>query len=307
MLHLVLYFSLALFFFIQSTFAFETIGLHKLNPFPKDNWVSRTYLKYEQTNINLQQAMEDQGEIKEYHHLFEQEIGYRLSDATFFSTSLQYGQSKLSSLRYGDSDKGSFYAQGFSEPTFKLFSRRRFAEKVKDKVIDLFVSFSPKLNERATGASGSNMAHGRNISRFEINHGIFDELWDFNFKLNYLHFGEGEEKDLNSKNIRKFNAYSELAAYFEAQHYLTEMYFVRAGMGLRYISDQHFSEAGKNSDVQQGTGSSMYLGLVRKGKVYTLISKIGRLRNDYFIKGSESNMEGDYTFRSLSFEVLREF
>lgn len=289
------------------SFAFENAGLHKLNPFPLKEWVARTYFKYETVDISLRQSLSKSTSIQESHNYIEEEIGKRLDESTYFSFAVNYGESSLSSLRTGGDTLSKYQANGFFGPTFKLFSRRKWAQGEGDPVLDLFVSFSPKIDKRKVGGNGANNFNGRNIWKVQASRGAFYESWDFNLHFNYVFWGSGREKDLFYKKDRYFDEYSDVSVSFEAQHYLKEKFFLRAGIGLRLIGDQIFYLDNESTEIQQGTGSEMYVGFVRKMKNFTGLVKFSRFRNDYFIKVNEGNREGDYAMKLISFEFLREF
>lgn len=298
---------ITLIFITNHTIAFEKKGLHKLNPFPLKDFVSRSFLKYEQYSINLKQNQTTTNDINEYHGLLEQEFGYKVSDNTILSIAVNHGKSKISALRSGDTTTGSYIVSGFSEPRFSVFSRRKWAKGLGEPVIDIALSYIPSLGKKEVGSNEGNRLSGRDSYIFKVSHGTFYEFWDFNINLEYKYFDKGSEKDLVAKSTRELAGYSETEVSFEAQNYLTDEYFLRAGIGLRLITDQDQSIDNESTTVQQGTGSTHFVGLVKKSKDYVAIIKIMRQRNDYFIKSGNGNREGDYVFKTLAIEVLKDF
>jgi hypothetical protein len=299
--------AFTLIFITTEVYSFENKGLHKLNPFPLKDWVSRTYLKHEKASINLNQSLTQSKTQDEYRSLIEEEIGKRLTANTYFAIAMAYGESSFATLREGESTFTTYRARGFMEPRFSLYSRRKWADGEGEPVVDIAFSYTPGLTNKEVGEHGADNYNGRDILNFKVSHGTFYQYWDFNINLQYDYYGEGKFKNLKDNSKSSYESYSEFTAQFEAQNYITASYFARAGVGLRLIGDQDIVTNVDTRTVQQGTGSSLYIGVVHKSKTYTSLLKLSRLRNDYFIKSNDGNLEGDYTFRTISYEYLKEF
>lgn len=293
---------------INTCFAYETKGLYRLNPFPTKNWVSRTYLRYEVVDVNLSRALNGARKFSEYHHFLEEEIGKRVFDSSFFSVSASYASAGIARLKDNEFSTQKSNISGFSEPTFKFYSRSNWAKYEGDSVFDFMISYTPSLAKRKVGSSAGNNAVGGDILQLEINRGTFYTNWDFNLKFNYTLHGKKKEEDLAIDKDRAIQAVGQYLAMFEFQHVLLPFsYFIRGGIGLQAIEDTESNVGDTTTITQQGTGSNLYIGFVNTGEHWTWLFKVSRQKNDYFIKNDSMNLDGDYVVKTMSFELLREF
>tara|TARA_Y100000385_G_C13061792_1_gene624785 strand:- start:233 stop:886 length:654 start_codon:yes stop_codon:yes gene_type:complete len=203
--------------FVGNISAFENKGLHKLNPFPLKEWVSRTYLKHKKAQINLKQSLSTSKAFNEYHSLVEQEIGKRITDNTYFSIAAQYGESSSLYLKTGESRYSNYSSRGFSEPRFTLFSRRKWAEGEGEPIVDIAISYTPGFDNKKVGKHGVDHFNGGEILNFKVSHGSFYKFWDFNINVHYDYYGERSIKDISSTTKISRSSYSEFMAMFEAK------------------------------------------------------------------------------------------
>lgn len=289
---------------VQSTG--ETDCLHCLTPISDEQWISRTFIKYESSHINFESYQEPSTKIRQYITILEEEIAYKLSKMTFFSINMKYANGSTAVPRYSSSDVDKYHANGFSQPSFNIYSRRHTSKKKGNSFIDLFLKYSPYIEKQKVGKSNGNNLEGRNVFHFGVSKTTLEDYWNFRINLFYTYYGEGEQKNLAANGNNKMKAYSESELSLEVQHQIENSLYIRAGIGLRLIEDQDIESNNSTATLQQGTGSRHYVGLVKRQSPYVIIFKIERLANDYFIK-SDANAEGDYAFNSISFELLKEF
>lgn len=301
------YFLLFILFLSNSLYAFESKGVYRLNPFPTTDWISKTEITHERAEADLSQALSGKTKIIENSTKASQMIAKKFSDSTFLGVEFSATSATMTQLRNAEFSTQKSTQSGVTEPTFFLYSRRSWPRIEGDSVIDFFFSLTPSLLERKVGGDDGNYYTGQNIYQFELNRGTFYHNWDFNLKFHYTLYGEKKEVDTDTNSKRESEPTGEFYTMFEFQHTLDEIYFLRGGIGLRLIEDLNSSYQSKNTVLQQGTGSDMYLGLVRKGKKYTWILRLERRKNDYFIKQESLNVEGKYIVKTISLALLNEF
>ena len=268
------------------------------HPYDRTNeWFFVSSIELQKTEIQVLEGSELTPRKTTHSQFISEIIAKKINDKIFAGVMLNYNIIEQLPLQYGISDNSTYKRKGFAEPTFAVNIRTKTAKKEGDSNVDLYFSFTPSLIQRKTNHSNSNNFVGRNILKAGLTHQLSYTDWVYTFDGNYTYLTEGKEKASfsESSNIN-LNASSEAIARFEGRYNLSDFFWLKLGIGLRYIEETSFQIDNKKSTITQGTGTYHILGIMYQVNAKELWDfSLERFRNDYNVQGLESTTQGDYT------------
>jgi hypothetical protein len=303
------YFALITLIFIFSKAIAQTdTELERVNFFPDTDAYLISSYGYEKLEIETPQSTVSTKKVNNYFNVINLSYAQRIHRSVFAGVGAHFIQSSENGVRYGLPIKKRFNSLGFREPDVYLIYRIR--PQTNDKgVIDLNLSYSPKLGNREVGKSNANGLNGRNILKSILSHGLLEDDWEFKSAFGFTYYAEGEEKNSFTKKMYDLEKYWDLSFKFTSQHKLNNWLYAYGTVGVIYQTTQDVIErGGQTRELQAGTGSFFEVGMKKPlGKV-SIIELIYNLkRNDYFVKGLSNNLEGKEVYQRFTFNYLMAF
>jgi hypothetical protein len=279
--------------------------LERINFFPKSKAFLITSYMYEVLEIETPQSTINTKEVSNYYNRMNVVYGQKVTNSIFGGILLSFLESSENGVRYGLPINRRFSSTGFREPELFVIYRL-FPQKDKQGLVDLNLSFTPKLGDREVGHTNSNALNGRNILSGTISHGYLEDKWEFKSQLGYTYYDEGEEENSFTNKMYDLEPFGTFSFRFLAQYEVSPWLYIFGGIGVIYQTTQDVRERGGDKrELQVGTGSLYKLGLKKPLSKESLLQFSWDVkRNDYFVKGVSNNLEGIEFYQSFSLDII---
>ena len=268
--------------------------IERINFFPEADAFAVFGYQYEKLNIDTPQNSVMAKEVNNYKNLLSFSYGHRFGRKIFAGLNAYVEEASENVVFYGIPLKRRFTSIGPREP--ELFVIYRLREQQTDKgLVDLYLSYSPKMNAREIGNKYAARWNGRDILHAAISHGMWEGRWEFRSSLEYIYYGTGEEKNNFSKEEFVLENYNDLIFNFKTQYRINRWLFVFGTIGVEYHAPQDINQkGGTERQIQAGTGSVFQFGLKKPLSEWSVAELSYTIkRNDYFVKSTANNLEGD--------------
>lgn len=282
--------------------------IERINFFPKADAFAEARYHYEKHKIKTPQTSVNTKEVNNYSNLLSISYAHKMSRKLFLGLTGMFEEASENAVVYGIPLRRRFNSLGPKEPLIFGLYRLREQENTKG-LVDLYASFAPDGGAREIGKDKANRLRGRHLLHIILSHGMWEDDWEFRSSLDYLYWGEGEER--NSFLGRKFTLedYYNLSFHFKTQYRLNRWLFTSFSIGAVYHSTQTILDTNNGRrQIQSGTGSVFELGLKRPLSDWSLLELNYVIkRNDYFVKSSDVNLDGEEKVQRLILKLVHAF
>ncbi len=268
--------------------------IERINFFPEADAFGVFTYQYEKLNIDTPQNSVMAKAVNNYKNLLGFTYGHRFGRKIFLGVNAFVEEASENVVFYGIPLKRRFTSIGPREP--EVFMKYRLREQQTDKgLVDLYLSFSPTMSPREIGNKYAARWNGRNIFHAVLSHGMWEEEWEFRTLLEYVYYGEGEENNKTTDEKFILENYNDFLFNFKTQYRISQWLFVFGAVGIEYHGSQDIiQKGGSERQIQAGTGSVFELGIKKPLSEWSVVDLSYTLkRNDYFVKATANNLEGD--------------
>jgi hypothetical protein len=268
-------------------------GVERINFFPATrNFATFTY-RYELYSIEAPPSALQSREVQNLTNHFALSYARKVHEKAFLGVTGYYEQASENGVRYGLPVRERFTSRGMRDP--ELFTRVRLRSETEERgLIDLTARFAYRFGPREIGVDGANRLNGQHRMMLGLHHGKREDEWEFRTSLALEYFDEGEETNGFNERVYDLGSHRDVYFRFQVQYELREDLFVNGSVGFKYLGTQSINDRqGTNRHIQAGTGSIFGLGLKRTfGEAWALELNYTYSKNDYFVKGAGTNLEG---------------
>lgn len=238
-------------------------------------------------------------------NLFALTFAHKLRERFFLGINGFWEAASEKGLRYGLPSRDRIVSQGARDP--ELFLRWRIRPQTEEiGLFDLVINYAHSLGPRRIGDHEANRLNGQSKYEVILHHGKHEGDWEYRTSLKYVYFNKGILENTVNNKTYDLHSNRHFLFNFQVQNQVMENLFVNGSIGFRYRGTQGIK--GRNDvvlDVQSGTGSIFGLGM----KSYLTNNLLGDLRytyskNDYFVKGSASNLEGQEKAQAIALGLI---
>lgn len=268
--------------------------IERINFFPKADAFAVFGYQYEKLNIDTPQSSVMAKEVNNYKNLLSFNYAHRFGRKIYLGLITFVEEASENVVFYGIPLKRRFNSIGPREPG--LFMIYRLREQQPDKgLVDLFLSYSPKMQAREIGNKHEARWNGRAILHAGLSHGMWEDKWEFRSSLEYIYYGKGEEKNNFTDEDFVLESYNDLIFNFKTQYRINKWLFVFGTVGVEYHAPQDIDQkGGPEREIQAGTGSVFQVGLKKPISEWSVVELSYTIkRNDYFVKATANNLEGE--------------
>jgi hypothetical protein len=268
-------------------------GVERLNFFPEAKRFVDLTTTYAHTNIDTPAASVQTKEVNSYVTRIKLTYGQRYK-RNFFGATLPYEAATENAVTYGIPTRDRFYSQGFQEPEF-FWLRRLKTQRGERGLVDMYLAASPRLGNREVTKEQSTKLNGRNTFTARISHGLWEDQWEFQSSIEWLHYGKGREENDFSESVYSLHSFNDYAFRFAVQYRFMPQTFGLAHIRAIYRGTQKVSDTlSTKRELQAGTGSEFLVGLKQIFlDQFALRGSYSIYRNDYFVKGAGTNLDGE--------------
>lgn len=282
--------------------------IERINFFPRSDAFAIARYHYEKLNIETPQTSVNTKAVNNYSNVLSVSYAQKVHRKLFLGITGEFEEASENAVVYGIPLRRRFNSFGPKEPIIFGIYRLREQEGTKG-LVDFYASFAPDGGSREIGKDHSNRLRGRHLLHFILSHGMWEGDWEFQSSLDYLYWGEGEER--NSFISRRFDLedHYNLSFHFKAQYRVNEWLFASSSIGAVYHSTQTIidKQMGRRQ-IQSGTGSVFEFSLKRPLSDWSLIELSYILkRNDYFVKSPDVNLDGDQKVQRFVLKMVHAF
>lgn len=282
--------------------------LERINFFPRTNAYASLEYQYQIINIEAPKAAVNDKEVINFTNSLQFIYAHALRKNLFLGVKGSYERASENAVEYGIGVQERFNSSGPRDPEFFLVWRIK-EQKDENGLVDFFFSFADEMGAREVGHEDANRLSGRNQLRLGLSHGFLEDRWEFKseFEFHYLDNGKEHNKilsqsyDLRSSYDFKFKFYT--------QYRLQETLFAYGSIGVLYRDNQEIRSGGESyREIQSGTGSIFEVGLKKNLNHLSLIQFTSQIqRNEYFVKGTASNLDGVKITQTFALNIIRGF
>jgi hypothetical protein len=282
--------------------------IERINFFPSSDAFAEVQYHYEKLNIETPQTSVNTKEVNNFSNLLSISYAQKFHRKIFLGISGIFEEASENAVIYGIPLRRRFNSFGPKEPL--IFGIFRLREQADSKgLVDLYVSFAPDGGGREIGKDKANRLRGRHLLHLILSHGMREGDWEFKSSLDYLYWGEGEER--NAFLVKKFilEDYYNLSFHFKTQYRINDWLFASSSIGAVYhstqtIIDKHY----ERRQIQSGTGSVFEFGLKRPLSDWSVIElSYTHKRNDYFVKSPDINLNGEQKVERFILKLVHAF
>lgn len=299
---------LILVLFTTQIYAQTKTQIERINFFPEADAFAKFSYQYERLRIDTPQNTVMAKEVKNYKNTLSASYGHRFTRNLIAGLSLFLEEASENVVYYGIPLKRRFSSVGPKEPELFMIYRLRRQEEDKG-LIDLYSSFSPKGHNREIGNKQAARWNGRNIFNIGLSHGMWEEEWEFRSSLEYIYYAEGQEKNDFANESYTLENYSDVIFNFKTQYRYSRWLFFFGTFGVEYHTTQKIKQPGNaEREIQAGTGSVFQLGVKKPlGDWSVLELNYVLKRNDYFVKATANNLEGESAQERFTLSLTSSF
>lgn len=289
-------------------FAQTKTQIERINFFPETDAFGRISYQYENLKIDTPQNTVQVKEVNNYKNILSSSYAHRFSRNLFLGLNISLEEASENAVFYGIPLKDRFSSVGLKEPELFMIYRLRRQEEGKG-LVDLFLSYSPSMHEREIGNANAARWNGRSIFNAGLSHGMWEEEWEFRSSLEYIYYSEGEEENNFTDERYTLENYSDVIFNFRTQYRSSARFFIFGTIGVEYHTTQEINQPGGGErEIQAGTGSVFQLGIKRTLGDWSVIEMNYLIRrNDYFVKATANNLEGDSTQERFTLSLTTAF
>lgn len=294
--------------FCHSLYAQTDAELERINFFPQTARYAVIDYQYQYYSIDTPaNNVQVKGE-RNLSNLFALTFAQKFREKYFLGVNGYWETVSEKGLRYGLPSRKSNVSSGMREP--EVFLRWRLRPQTEEiGLFDLVLNYAHSFGPRRIGDQESNRLNGQSRYEIALHHGKHEGEWEYRTSMRFIYFNEGLIENTFNDKTYDLLPNRHFIFNFQVQNQVMNNLFINGGIGFRYRGTQVIR--GRDDielDVQSGTGSIFSLGL----KTYFTTKLLGDLRytyskNDYFVKGSPSNLEGQEKTQSLSFGLVYGF
>lgn len=283
-------------------------GLFHLSPFQENkNALSLSY-EWQDNEIDFSEKIFGKEEIQESHHILLAEYSYKLNFNWVMSAGMRLQNAKQVNPSALADGNASYSATGFSGPYLKVQTRRNFPTK-DEKLIDFYAVYEPSLIEREVGESSKNFNRGRHIFTLGFLYGAIEEFvdWEFQMGLETIYHSSGKEKDLKLEETIELEDYFDTSAHFGAWYLLSEAWAIKGLFKFTVHGNMRSQSDEVSATVQRGTSLTKGLSVVHERDDFIYSILFANVRNDYYLKRSSGNLEGNAVANRLIYTVTKSY
>jgi hypothetical protein len=282
--------------------------IERLNFFPKTAAFIDMGYQYQVMEIETPRTAIPSRNVLNHQNALKLTAAYKVIDQLFLGMHFQYEKASENAAIYGIEASERISSYGFREPDF--FLMWRIKEQNGDQgLLDFSFSYSNAMGAREVGGAGANRLNGRNKLKAGLSHGLLEDKWEFRSMFELHHYTEGEEQNDITSRTYHLHTFNEVLFKFSSQYHLRDWAFINATIGVLYRGSQNISDSRSDDrKIQSGTGSLFEIGIKRPISENTVISTAYQyFRNEYFVKGPSSNLDGKKQLQSISLNLIHGF
>lgn len=294
--------------FLSSKIYGKDHGLFHLSPFQENKDVVTLSYEWQDNEIAFSERIFGKEEIHENYHTLLLEYGRKIDFKWIVSVGMSLRNAKQVNPRALAEGNASYSATGPTEPYIKVHSRRFFPTK-DTNLIDIYASYKPSLVEREVGESAKNFNTGRHIFTAGLLYGAEEEFvdWEFQMGIESIYYSNGKEKDLKLKRTRELEDYFDTSAHFGAWYFLSEAWALKGLLKFTVHGNMRADSSYGATTIQRGTSLTKGLSVIHEREDFIYSISFANVRNDYYLRRSSGNLEGNSISNSLLYSVTKSY